>query len=555
LAPEPAPYRWRWAALFVILAAEVMDLLDALVTTIAAPSIRADLGGSMSLIQWLGAAYTMAMAVGLLTGGRLGDIYGRRRMFLIGAVGFTVASVLCGLAQSPEMLIGARVLQGLLGAVMIPQGLGIIKEIFPPKEMAAAFGAFGPIMGLSAVGGPILAGWLVDADLFGLGWRMIFLINLPLGLLAVLGAVKFLPESKPVRAPRLDLGGVLIAAVASLLLVYPLVQGRELDWPAWTFAMMAAAVVMFALFGWYESRRQRAGADPLVVPGLFRKRAFSGGLVAGLVFFAGLIGFSLVFTLYVQIGLGFSPLKAGLAGMPQAVGMVAGFIAAGAGLAEKLGRRLLHIGAAVMTVGVAGFLVVFEFAGTDLTIWQMAPATAVIGIGMGLLMAPFFNIVLAGVEPHESGSASGALTSIQQLGGALGIAVLGTVFFGLLPANVVAGADGAAPKLRAELTAAGVPSAAQDQILAGVRACLKDRAEAKDPAEVPASCVAAEQAGQSAGSPAVGRSVEAYAQGAARAGFRDALKVTLWSEIGVLVLTSLVAFLLPMRARPDGHGH
>ena len=196
--PVLSPYRWRWAALFVVLAAEVMDLLDALVTTIAGPSIRAGLGGSESLIQWLGTGYTLAMAIGLITGGRLGDLYGRRRMFLVGLVGFVGGSVLCGLSLSPGMLIGARVVQGLFGAVLLPQGLGLIREVFPPKEVATAFGAFGPVMGLSAVGGPILAGWLVTADLLGTGWRAIFLINLPIGLLALAGALRFLPKTKGV---------------------------------------------------------------------------------------------------------------------------------------------------------------------------------------------------------------------------------------------------------------------------------------------------------------------------------------------------------------------
>jgi EmrB/QacA subfamily drug resistance transporter len=423
----------RWIALAVILAAEVMDLIDSLVTNIAAPSIRRDLGGTATLIQWLGAGYAIAMAVGLVTGGRLGDLFGRRRMFLIGALGFTASSLLCGLAQSPEMLIGARVLQGLFGAVMLPQGLGIIKEVFPPKEMAAAFGAFGPVMGLSSVGGPILAGWLIDADYFGTGWRMIFLINLPLGLLALFGGRKFLPEAKSTNASRLDLAGVALVSVAVLLLIYPLVQGRELDWPMWTFASMGASLVVFGIFGWYEARRDRTGGDPLVVPSLFRKRAFTGGLAAGLVFFSGLVGFSLVFTFYVQVGLGYSPLKAGLAGLPQAAGMVIGFIAAGAGLAERLGRSLIHIGTLIATAGVGGFLLTLHLVGNGPTPWQLAPALIVTGVGMGLLMAPFFDIVLAGVDSRESGSASGTLTAIQQLGGALGVAVLGTIFFSALP--------------------------------------------------------------------------------------------------------------------------
>ena len=432
---EQTPYRWRWAALLVILVVEVMDLLDALVTTIASPAIRADLGGSLSLIQWLGAAYTLAMAIGLLTGGRLGDIFGRRRMFVVGAAGFTIASLLCGLAPSPGILIGARVVQGLFGAVMLPQGLGIIKQVFPPKEIAAAFGLFGPIMGMSSVGGPVLAGWLVDADYFGAGWRMIFLINLPLGLLAVGGALRFIPRDvrDGTRTPRLDVPGVLFAAIGTLLLIFPLVQGREHGWPAWAFAMLGAAVPVFAAFAWYEVRRERRGADPLVTPSLFRKRAFTGGLIAGLVFFAALIGLSLVYSLYLQIGLHYSPLKAGLTSLPQALGAVVGFGIAGAGLAAKLGRRLIQLGAVVMAIGAGALWFTVRTVDTPASPWQLIPAGALMGIGMGLLMAPFFDIVLAGVEQHETGSASGTLTAVQQLGGALGIAVLGTVFFDLVP--------------------------------------------------------------------------------------------------------------------------
>src|SRR5215475_76529 len=439
-------YRWRWAALVVILAAEVMDLLDALVTTIAGPSIRTDLHGSESLIQWLGAGYTLAMAVGLVTGGRLGDLYGRKRMFMIGAAGFVTASLICAVAQNPEMLITARVLQGLFGAVMLPQGLGMIREMFSPAEMAAAFGAFGPVMGLSAVGGPILAGWLVSADYFGYGWRMIFLINLPLGIAALIGATKFLPRSRGTHADKIDYLGIVIVSVSAFLIVYPLVEGRDLGWPAWTFVAMVASAIGFVLFGWHARRVAARGGDPLVTPSLFGKRAFSGGLLSGLAFFSGMIGFSLVFSLYLQIGLGFSALKTGLASAPQAAGMVIGFIVASAGLSERLGRRLLHIGLAVATVGVALFAYLVHSAGTaGATPWHLSPALAVVGLGMGLLMAPFFDLILSGVEPHETGSASGTLNAIQQLGGALGIAILGTVFFHALKIGPT-GPDGASVK-------------------------------------------------------------------------------------------------------------
>jgi EmrB/QacA subfamily drug resistance transporter len=432
-ATEPPAYRWRWAALFVILAAEVMDLLDALVTSIAGPSIRADLHASDSLIQWLGAGYTLAMAVGLITGGRLGDLYGRKRMFMIGAAGFATASLVCAVAQNPEMLITFRVLQGLFGAVMLPQGLGMIKEMFPPKEMAAAFGAFGPVMGLSAVGGPILAGWLVSADYLGWGWRMIFLINVPLGIAAVAGATKFLPRTPGTHASRIDWRGVVIMSIASLLVIYPLVEGRDLGWPTWTYVPMAASVPAFALFGWHIRRLARRGGDPLVTPSVFGKRAFTGGLVAGTAFFAGMVGFTLVFSLYLQIGLGYSALKTGLAGAPQAIGMVIGFIVASAGLSAKLGRRLLHTGLAVMALGVASFAAVLAVGGpAGGSLWHLAPSLLVIGVGTGLMMAPFFDIVLAGVEPGEVGSASGTLQATQQLGTSLGIAILGTVFFHVL---------------------------------------------------------------------------------------------------------------------------
>jgi EmrB/QacA subfamily drug resistance transporter len=427
-----APYRWRWAAFTVVLIASVMDLLDSLVTNVAGPAIRADLGGGSTLIQWLGSGYTLAMAVGLITGGRLGDVYGRRRMFLLGALGFTTASVLCSIATVPGELIAFRIAQGAFGAIMLPQGLGVITEVFPPQEIAAAFGAFGPFMGISSVAGPVLAGWLIDADYFGTGWRMIFLINLPLGLIAIGGAVAFLPRTRTVTASRLDIPGAVLAAAASALLVYPVVEGRTLGWPPWTFALIAASAATFAAFGWFETRKQRAGGEPLIIPALFRKPAFTGGLVSGLAFFTAITGFSLVLTVYLQIGLGYSPLKAGLTALPQAAGAVAGFIASGAGLASRLGRTCIHIGTATMAAGVLAVILTLNVAVIPVTPWELAPALAVMGIGLGLVLAPFFDIVLAGVEPHETGSASGTLTAVQQFGSSLGIAVMGSIFFGLL---------------------------------------------------------------------------------------------------------------------------
>lgn len=419
-----------WVVLAVVLAAEVMDLLDATIIAIAGPSIRADLGGGTAFLQWLAAGYTLAFAVGLVTGGRLGDIFGRRPMFLAGAAGFTLMSLLCAVAPGPAWLVAFRVLQGLCGAVLIPQGLGLIKAAFPAEKLGAAFAAFGPVMGLSAVCGPILAGVLVDADLFGTGWRMIFLINLPVGLAALVGAALVLPRTGE-RDPglRLDLPGTALLGGALLLLVFPLVQGRELGWPGWCWAAMAASAPGLWLFRRYEQGRVRAGRSPLVEPSLLAKQRFNAGLVVGLIFFAGLMGLSLIISVYLQIGLGFSPLRAGLTQAPWAFGTALGAVAAH-GLSARLGgRKVLVGGTGVVALGVAGLLVTLAATGGSASPWPLLPALLVLGTGMGASMAPYFDIVLAAVDEHEVGSASGTLTAAQQVGGAIGVAVLGTAFF------------------------------------------------------------------------------------------------------------------------------
>ncbi|MGP4099337.1 MFS transporter [Nonomuraea sp. KM90] len=428
-ASEAAPYRWRWPALAVILAGSVMELLDATVTNIAGPTMRADLGGGTSLIQWLGAAYILAMTAGLLTGGRLGDIVGRRRMFLIGVAGFTVGSLLCALAFSPETIIAARIVQGLFGAAMIPQGMGLMKEMFPPRELATAMGLFGPVMGLSAVGGPILAGALTAVD-----WRLIFLINLPIGAGAALAALRFLPASRPRKGTRLDLPGAVLASAGVVLLVFPLVQGREHGWPAWSFAMVAASVAVFALFAAHQRRKAARGGDPLVAPSLFGKPAFVSGMVTGAIYFAAFAGFLLIVGLYTQLGLHYSPLKAALTGVPSSLGMIAGMGVAQA--ARRHGRKVLLAGALVMGLGVLAMIVV---SGPGVSPWQLAPALAVAGLGSGLIMTPYFGIVMAAVDPSETGSASGTLSALQQVGGALGLALLGTVYFGTGSVQVALG--------------------------------------------------------------------------------------------------------------------
>jgi EmrB/QacA subfamily drug resistance transporter len=436
---RPPGHQHRWLILAVVLVVEIMDLLDAVFVAIAAPSVQSDIGGGNTLIQWIAAGYTLAYAVGLITGGRLGDLYGRRRMFLLGLVGFMVMSLLCGLATSPELLVGLRVLQGLFGAVLIPQGFGLIKSVFGDDEIGAAFGAFGPAIGLSAVGGPILAGALIAWDPAGLGWRAIFLINVPIGLICLVLARRVLPESRAADGPRPDPVGALLITTGLTLLVFPLIQGRELGWPAWTIVLMAASIPVIALFGRHQLRRRAAGRSPLVEPALFRSRAFVGGLVVAVVFFGAMIALVFALGLYLQLGLGFGALQAGLAQAPWALGMVAGAVLGGT-LLSRHGRPVLQAGAAVMALGLGGVLLTVLANGGAVDGWSLAPGLVVCGIGTGLVTTPLFDIVLAGVQLPMVGSASGVLNAVQQLGGTAGVAALGTVFFGLIEAGDPVGA-------------------------------------------------------------------------------------------------------------------
>jgi len=435
LAPAPAPavggHPLRVMGLVVVLLATVLDLLDSLVTTIAGPTIMRDLDGSATLLEWL-TGYTIAMAAGILVGGRLGDIYGRRRCLLVGMAGFTLLSVACALCRDPTQLVACRVAQGLLGALMVPQGFGLVKEMFPPAAAAKALGAMGPAIAISTVCGPILAGWLIDRDLFGIGWRMIFLINLPLGLIGFLLGAYALPIGQRHQSLTLDVPGSLVAAAAMGVLIYPMIEGREKGWPWWTYLMLASALLMFAVFVVLERRRDRAGRATLLTPSLFAKRAFVAGLASGLTLFAALIGLSIALTVFTQLGLGFSPLKAGLAGLPQALGMILGF-----GLAQGLATRfrtrsIMQTGTGLVMLGLAGFIVTIGAREDHVTILSMAPALLVIGAGNGLALAPFFDLVLSQVDYHELGSASGALTAAQQIGASAGIAILGTIVFTLL---------------------------------------------------------------------------------------------------------------------------
>ena len=398
---------------------------------VSIPSIRSSLHASFAEVQLVIASYGLTYGLFLISGGRLGDIYGRKRMFMWGTVGFTAASMLCGLAASPALLIAARALQGVAGALMFPQVLSIMQVTFPPRERAKAFGLFGTVIGTSSFSGNVLGGLIVSANFFGLSWRPIFLMNLPIGLLTVLAAAKFLKESRSPKAHRLDLGGVAILTTALLLLLYPLIQGREAGWPPWAFACLAASIPVLVLFVRYEKWVTARGGSPLVELSLFHDRNFVIGLFSGICFFSGAAAFFLISTIFLQNGLGYSAKEAGLTFASFAVAFLGSSLSS-VRVQPKLGSRIINLGAALMITGLVTLLWLASSLGSSLTGMSLAPALLIYGTGQGFVMPTLINTILMNIKGHDAGSASGVLMTVQQVSFAMGVAVIGTVFFSAL---------------------------------------------------------------------------------------------------------------------------
>jgi EmrB/QacA subfamily drug resistance transporter len=424
-----------WLGFAVVIASAVMDLLDSTIAQTAAPAIRRDLGGSYADLEWITAAYTLAMSATLLLGSRLGDALGRRRVLLVGIAGFMCASVLCALAPSADLLIGARALQGAIAAIMVPQGFGLIREMFGDHGQQKAFAVFGPVMGLAAVLGPLLGGGLVALNVLGSGWRAIFLVNVPLGLMAIAVGRRYLPRSAPATpGARLDAPSVLLAMIGGVALVYPLIQGRQQGWPMWSFALLAAGLVTLGAFALLQVRRSRRGQTPLVEPSVLRRRPYVAGLAVVLGFIGAMGGMMIALNVMFQTGLGFTPLACGISTVAIPVAAIGGSITSSALLA-RIGRTTMHIGIVTMAAGLIAVDAVMRSAGGGVSAWELAGPLAITGFGMGMVFVPMFDVILAGVAPHELGSASGLLESIQQLAMSMGIAAVGTELFDHLGAG------------------------------------------------------------------------------------------------------------------------
>ncbi|MBI4923139.1 MAG: DHA2 family efflux MFS transporter permease subunit [Devosia nanyangense] len=418
----------RWVALIVLLIASFMNLIDVTIVNVALPSLQESLGADPSQIQWVIAAYVLAFALGLLPFGRLGDIVGRTKMFLIGVSLFTVASAACGLAPSIEWLIAARVLQGLAGAVMTPQVLAIATVTFPPEERGQSFSLFGLSAGLAAVAGPIIGGLLIGANLGGLDWRPIFLVNVPVGILAVVLGWFIIP--RPPGHPDLknDFVGIGLFAASMVALVYPLIEGRSYGWPAWSWGLMALSAVGLALFVLWERRMAALDQPQLLNFSLIGNGNFLLGAFVATIFSSGIPGFFMVISILLQGGFGFTPLESGLTNTPFSVGVLVISLISG-----RFGSNYLRLRLAISAVLLTGGMIWLEFVirgiGDSIDHWTFLPPLFIAGLGLGLGFSALFQSVLSGVPPRDAGAGAGALQAFQQVGGAIGVALIGQLFF------------------------------------------------------------------------------------------------------------------------------
>ncbi len=436
--PDPR----RWPALFFLLLASFMNMIDVTIVNVALPEMQTDLGANSSQIEWVVAGYVLAFALFLLPFGRLGDIIGRRTMFLWGVVAFTIGSALCGIAPSIETLIAARVAQGIAGAMMTPQVLSIATVMFPPQERGFAFSFFGLTAGLASVAGPMAGGLLISADLWGLDWRPIFLINIPIGIIAVLAAMRYVPKIAPHPGLTNDFVGIGIFGASILAIIFPLVEGRVYGWPAWAFALLVAGIIGLVGFYFWERSREKAGKSELLPVGLLANRNFTVGTLMTLVFFSGVPGLFMVLAIFFQTGFRFTPLESGLATLAFPVGVLVASQFNGR-LANKWLSRRLFVGALLLTVGMIMIHMVITGIGQSIDAWAFVPGLLIGGLGMSTAISALFQTILSGVPPKDAGSASGSLQAFQQVGGALGVALVGEIFFSTLEKGDAAGMQAA----------------------------------------------------------------------------------------------------------------
>jgi MFS family permease len=449
--------RRAWQALIVLLAGMFIALLDTTIVNVALPSIRSSIDASEATLSWIISGYALAFGLALIPAGRIGDRIGHKWVFFFGIALFTVASLACGLAQSDTQLVVARVVQGLAGGIFVPAVTAFIQLLFPPRSRGKAFAIMGAVIGVSSALGPIVGGLIIQAFGAESGWRLVFGVNLPIGLATLVAAAILLPKraeaiavgdsvnaaegvaagagAGAAPAPSkagIDWFGLVLISASLVALLVPLIQGQDEGWPLWTYLSLAGGALLLVAFGAWEVGYTKRGRSPLVPPRLFRHPAFTGGTILALVYFAAFTSIFFTISILWQAGLGHTALESGVVSIPFAVGSIIGSSQSNR-LAQKLGRTVLVIGTAAVVVGLAWvWLVLLLTNPADLTNWELIAPLLIAGLGNGLFIAPNAQFIVATVDRAEAGAASGVISAMQRVGSAIGIAVIGSVFFGTL---------------------------------------------------------------------------------------------------------------------------
>ena len=430
--PAPAIPRRAWVALVVLLAGMFMSLLDTTIVNVALPTIRDSIDASEATLSWIISGYALAFGLVLIPAGRIGDRFGHKWVFFTGLALFTAASVACGLAQNDVQLIVARVVQGLGGGIFFPPVTAFIQLLFPPRARGRAFAIMGAVIGISTALGPLVGGLIIQGIGEETGWRYIFFVNLPIGLITVIAAAILLPKGGEGKRLSTDIVGLLLASVALVAILVPLIEGQDQGWPLWTYLSLALGVLLLIAFAFWERRVAARGAEPFVPPHLFSHPAFTGGTILALVYFAAFTSIFFTISIFWQAGLGHTALESGLVSIPFAIGSIVGASQSDR-LARRLGRTVLIVGVGMVSIGlIALWLVLLLIPATDLTNWDLLGPLVVAGVGSGLFIAPNAQFIVATVDRAEAGAASGVVGTMQRIGSAIGIAVIGSVFFGTL---------------------------------------------------------------------------------------------------------------------------
>lgn len=418
-----------WLALIIVLTAPLLSVIDIFIINVAIPSIKTGVHADNGQIQLVIAGYLLGYASFLITGGRSGDHFGRKQVFIWGMVGFTLFSCFCGVSQTPAQLIAMRFLQGVSAAFMVPQAIAFIQVLFTDaRERSKAIGWFGITLGLASIIGQVLGGYFAGGNFMVAGWRLIFLINLPIGLVALWAAHRYLPETVRHKTTRMDLSGVIILTIALFSLIYPLIQGRESGWPWWSIALLILSAFIFTYFYYDQRRKKAAGSAPLIDGALFGFRDFNIGLMAVLFHFMLHTCYLLLSALFLQNGLGLDPLTSGLYFVATGVLFTVSSVVA-AKLIPRYGTIVLQAGVVIIVVSFGLQILLFDTAVSGLTIFILQ---ALYGLGNGLVLPSLLNITLRSLPPKFAGTAAGVYSTVQQTASALGICLIGGLYFFLV---------------------------------------------------------------------------------------------------------------------------